>query len=453
MLGSHRRRPLRPLETRADRRAAHDAQLKAQADASIAAHKSSLVGQLQAAALFAGAGAILGAALTRRLGRRGRGGIQSGASGDAELTARVRWGDVFDLISAHPTSSVVKEVRRADKAEPDRGRAATSPADIPPRGWRDVLARTWGEVGRDRILSVAAGVTFFALLSLFPAIGAFVSLYGLFADVHAAEKQLTLLRGVVPPDVIKFLGGEVLRIADGRSGGLGVAFAISLLVSLWSANGAVKALFDGLNVAYEERERRGFLRLNLVSLTFTLGAFAFLALSLAAVVVTPIVLHLLYLDLLPGAWLAELRWPVLLLITVFAISILYRYGPSRRRPQWRWISWGAVFASLLWVASSLLFSWYVASFGHFDKTYGSLGAVVGFMTWIWYSTIIVLFGAELNSELEHQTAVDTTVGDPAPMGERGATMADTLGRASGKGAAKPPASPRRPGAAAAARAA
>ncbi len=421
------RRPLRPLETRTDSRRTHDAEVKAKAKVEIEAHKVPALGRLEAAAFFAGAGALIALAVVQRVG--GRGAVQSGASGDPALTARVRWGDFVDILSAHPTSRAEREVRRAERSEPERGRAAASPAGIPPRGWRDVLARTWGEFARDRILSVAAGVTFFTLLSLFPAIAAFVSLYGLFADVHQAEKQLALLRGVVPPEIIAFLGKEMLRIADGRSGGLGLAFAVSLLISLWSANGAVKALFDGLNVAYEEKERRNFLKLNLVSLAFTLGAFAFLAVTLAAVVVTPIVFHLLYLDRLPGAWLAELRWPVLLLMAVGGISMVYRYGPSRRLPRWRWINWGAAIAALLWVAASLLFSWYVASFAHFDKTYGSLGAVVGFMTWIWYSTIIVLFGAELNSELEHQTAVDTTVGTPRLMGARGATMADTLGKA------------------------
>ena len=219
------------------------------------------------------------------------------------------------------------------------------------------------------------------------------------------------------------------RIAAAHSGGLGLAFGISLLISLWSANGAVKALFDGLNVAYEERESRGLVKLNLISLAFTLGGLVFVALALSAVVVAPVLMHVLHLDRVGGAWLAELRWPVLLLITVGLISLIYAFGPSRTRPRWSWITWGGTFAAVLWVGASLLFSWYVANFAHYDKTYGSLGAVVGFMTWIWYSTIIVLFGAELNSELEHQTAVDTTVGAAKPMGARGAKMADTLGEA------------------------
>ncbi len=316
----------------------------------------------------------------------------------------------------------------AEAQEPGRGRAAASPQDIPVSGWRDVLSRTWSEFNNDHIMSVAAGVTFFALLALFPAIGAFVSLYGLFADVKQAEGQLRLLRGVLPKEVIDFVGGEILRIAAGRSGGLGVAFAVSLLISLWSANGAVKAMFGGLNIAYEERETRNFLRLNLISFAFTLGALLFVAVTLSAVVAVPVALHFIGLDS-GSVWLAELRWPLLLVVAAFAISVLYRYGPSRRKPRWRWISWGGTLAAVLWLAASVLFSFYVANFAHYDKTYGSLGAVVGFMTWIWYSTIIVLLGAELNSELEHQTTVDTTAGDPRHTGARGAAVADTLGPA------------------------
>ena len=392
---------------------------KAAAKAEAAARGGGVIGKLEAMAFFVAAGVILATAASSRLTHRA----------DAPGAPRRRtgaWNGLIDLLSIHPSTGVVGEVERAARAEPHLGRDARSPAEIPLRGWRHVLARAWAEFGRDRIMSVAAGVTFFTLLALFPAIGAFVSLYGLFADVGEAEKQLRLLRGIVPNGVLDFVGGEMVRIAAGRSGGLGLAFAVSLLISLWSANGAVKALFQGLNIAYEENEQRNFLKLNLVSFAFTLGALGFVMVAVVAVVVTPVALHFLGLTG-GGAWLAELRWPAMFLLSAFAISTLYRYGPSRRRPRWRWINWGGATAAVLWLAASLLFSFYVANFAHYDKTYGSLGAVVGFMTWIWYSTIIVLFGAELNSELEHQTAVDTTVGAPKPMGQRGAEVADTLG--------------------------
>lgn len=380
-----------------------------------AARPAPASGKLEAFGFFAVAGLILADAAVRRGGGTGgplgwaRGLFGVAAGGDAQVAA-------------------------AEAAEPDRGRDAAAPQDIPVRGWRDVLSRTWSEFNEDRIMSVAAGVTFFALLALFPAIGAFVSLYGLFADVGEAEKQLRLLSGVLPKETIDFVGGEMIRIASGRSGGLGFAFALSLLISLWSANGAIKAMFGGLNVAYEEHERRNFLKLNLVSFAFTLGALLFVAIAISAVVAVPVALQFIGLDA-GSQWLAELRWPALFLVAALAISVLYRYGPSRRRPQWRWISWGGGVAALLWLGASVLFSWYVANFAHYDKTYGSLGAVVGFMTWIWYSTTIVLFGAELNAELEHQTAVDTTAGAPRPMGSRGASMADTLGPAVARRAA------------------
>ncbi len=424
-------RGLRPLETRDPAAAEPSARGRRPEGARTtrqARRPPPVTGRIEAAAFFLAAGVIAAQGIARKL-ESGAAAAPLGSGGSAgdrgRSTAHI--GGILDLLSIHAGGGLAGQVRRAERSEPHRGRNAQSPADIPARGWRDVLARTWAEFNEDRIVSVAAGVTFFTLLSLFPAIGAFVSLYGLFADVGQAEKQLSLLRGLVPPGVLDFVGGEMVRIAAGRSGGLGVAFAVTLLISLWSANGAVKALFDGLNIAYEERESRGLVKLNLISFAFTLGALAFVALALVAVVVVPIGLRLLGLAYSPGAWVAELRWPALFLLSALGISVVYRYGPSRRTPRWRWITWGGGFAALLWLAASLLFSWYVANFAHYDKTYGSLGAVVGFMTWIWYSTIIILFGAELNSELEHQTAVDTTVGAPKPMGARGASMADTLG--------------------------
>ena len=337
---------------------------------------------------------------------------------------------------AHLTGGAVSpaipagEVALAETLEPERGRDAKSPFAMPLKGWKDVLLRTWKEFNDDQIAAVAGGVTFFGLLALFPAMAAFVSLYGLFADVGQAREQLRLLAGFLPHDILTFVGDEMVRIAGGEHATLGFTFAVSLLFSLWSANGAVKALFHGLNIAYEERETRGLVKLNLISLAFTLGAIVFAILAVGGVVVAPVALGYLGLDA-GAASLALLRWPALLVILVGGLSLVYRYGPSRERPRWLWLTPGGLAAGLLWVAASLLFSWYVANFAHYDKTYGSLGAVIGFMFWLWYSTIIILFGAELNAELEHQTAVDTTTGAPQPLGARGARMADTLGAVRG----------------------
>ena len=197
---------------------------------------------------------------------------------------------------------------------------------------------------------------------------------------------------------------------------------------MWSANGGVKHVFDALNLVYNEREKRNFVVLNLVSLGFTAGALLFLILALFAVVVLPVVFKFIGVGG-DAWWIALLRWPALLLAVLGGLSVLYRYGPSRDAPRWRWVTPGSTVAALLWLGGSLLFSWYVSSFGSYNQTYGSLGAAIGFMTWIWISLMIVLMGAQLNAEMEHQTAEDTTVGKPQPLGQRRAQMADTLGAA------------------------
>jgi membrane protein len=320
------------------------------------------------------------------------------------------------------------QAQALEQFEPGRGRDAASPSDIPPAGWKDILWRTWHEFNQDQILSVAASASFFGLLALFPGMAAFVSLYGLFADVGDAHKHLSALAGVLPADSLTFIGEEMVRIASAKSSSLSMTFVVSLLLSLWSANAGVKALFSGLNVAYEETEKRSFVKLNLVGLLFTVLMLVFLIVAMIATVAIPVVLDFLRLDP-QSRLLALLRWPALLVIVMGGLSVLYRYGPSREQPRWRWVTWGSTLAAFGWLAVSLLFSWYVGAFAHYDRTYGSLGAVVGFMTWMWLSVTVILLGGELNSEMEHQTVVDSTTGQPLPMGLRGAHMADTLGRA------------------------
>lgn len=309
-----------------------------------------------------------------------------------------------------------------------RGRHAGSPTQITASGWKDILVRVYLEFIKDRVLSVAAGVTFYSLLSLFPAIAALVSCYGLFADAGAINDHLASLHGVLPASAIDIIGDQVKRIVAKGSSSLGWTFFTSLLLSLWSANAAMKAMFDALNVVYEEEEKRSFIMLNLRSLTFTIGALLFAIFALTGIVVLPVVFA--FVGFSDTAWLiALLRWPALLVILLGGLSLLYRYGPSRERPRWRWVGVGGAVAGLLWLAASILFSWYVASFGNYNETYGSLGAVIGFMTWIWISTTIVLLGGEINAEMEHQTARDTTTGPELPMGARAARMADTVGAA------------------------
>ncbi|MPR13149.1 YhjD/YihY/BrkB family envelope integrity protein [Microvirga tunisiensis] len=208
---------------------------------------------------------------------------------------------------------------------------------------------------------------------------------------------------------------------------LSVAFIVGFLVALWSANSGVAALFDALNVVYGEKEKRSLLRFYATTFLLTLGMIGFVILAISAVVVAPVVLTFIGFATPAERLLAILRWPVLLVIVGVWLAVIYRYGPSRRDPKWRWVTWGSVTAAVLWLAASMLFSWYVANFDSYNKTYGSLGAGVGFMVWIWLSVVIVLLGADLNAEMEHQTARDSTEGAPKPLGSRGANMADHVG--------------------------
>ena len=233
----------------------------------------------------------------------------------------------------------------------------------------------------------------------------------------------------MPGGAIEVIGGELTRLTGQEPAKLGFGFVFTLLVSLWSANGGMKALFDALNTVYEEEEKRSFIRLNALSLTFTVGMIVFLVVAIACVVALPAILE--YLPTFVGTVLNIARWPVLAVLVAVALACIYRYGPSRDTPKWRWITWGSAVAALAWLIASAVFSFYAANFGNFNKTYGSLGAVMGFMLWIWISNIVILLGAELNAEMEHQTARDSTEGQPEPLGERGAKMADTVGPAQG----------------------
>jgi len=313
--------------------------------------------------------------------------------------------------------------------EPGRGREAEAPEAIPARGWRDILLRLVWAIPEDRVLSTAGSVAFFALLAIFPALATLVSLYGLFSNAGTLGTHLALLDGLVPDGVLNLLADELSRIVATRTDTLGAAFAVGLLIAFWSANSGVSALFDALNVVYKEREKRSLLRFYATTFLFTLGGVLFVICAVAFVVVLPAVLGLFGLATATGRIVAIARWPALLFAVMLALALVYRFGPSRRPARWRWVSLGSAVAALLWVGASMLFSWYVASFDSYNRTYGSLGAGVGFVTWIWLSAVIVLLGAELNAQMEHQTARDTTGGRAKPLGRRGAVVADTVGEA------------------------
>jgi membrane protein len=310
-----------------------------------------------------------------------------------------------------------------------RGRLASSPSEIPARGWKDILLRVYSNISEHRVMALAAGMTYYSLLAIFPALAALVAIYGLFSDPTAIARHLDQLSGILPGGAVDVARGQLTRVASKGSGTLGATFVIGLGISLWSANAAMKSLFDTLNIVYGEQEKRGFLTLNAVSLSFTLAGILFVLAALGAVVVIPVVLNLIGLSNFADLMLRVARWPAMFVAVALALALIYRYGPSREAPQWRWITWGSAVAAVLWLGASALFSWYAASFGKFNETYGSLGAVIGFMTWLWISAIVILIGAELDAEMEHQTARDTTTGSPKPMGARGAKMADTVGAA------------------------
>jgi membrane protein len=270
---------------------------------------------------------------------------------------------------------------------------------------------------------MAAGITFYSILALFPAIAALVALYGLFADPATIASNLDQVADIVPGGAIEVVRDELNRVAAQGRSTLGFAFIIGLAVSLWSANAALKSLFDALNLVYNEDEKRGLIKLNLISLAFTTATIVFVLLALAAIVVVPIIINFFGLTDAANLIMRIARW------LAVGLAVVYWYGPSRAKARWRWITWGSAFAAIAWLALSILFSWYAANFGSYNKTYRSLGAIIGFMIWMWLSAIVVLIGAEIDAEMEHQTARDTTPGAPKPMGARGARMADTVGEA------------------------
>ncbi len=317
--------------------------------------------------------------------------------------------------------------------EPGRGRLARRPEQIPHKGWVDILWRVGASYFGDRVGFVAGGVTFFVVLSLFPTLAAFVTIYGLFADPYDAWGRLQFLYSVLPGPVAEFLGGEMQRLAENSQTELTLTLAWTLALSLWTANGAIKVLFYGLNVAYHEVERRNIVKYNLVCMAFTLSGLFAVLLAAGMVVGVPVVLGVFGLAE-EWAYLAPFRWPVLLAVYIAALTLIYAFGPCRARARWRWLTPGAMFAALLSLGLSLGFSWYLQTFVR-TAAYGPLAAMMGFLLWTWLSVQIILMGAELNAEVEHQTAIDTTTGEPAEIGERGAVVADTVGPRRGNPAA------------------
>jgi membrane protein len=306
----------------------------------------------------------------------------------------------------------------------DDGRGATRPSRFSLTAWRRVLARVWDRVGHDHLSIIAAGVAFYGVLSIFPAVAALIAIYGLVADPADINQSLAALEPVLPRDVYTMIEGQVEQIITAGTGALGVATLVSIVLALWTARAGVMALIEGLNIAYRETDTRGILAQYFWALALTVVLTGFAVVVLFAVVALPVFLGFSGLGGL-GAWLAQVT-PLLVLgcAMVFVIGGIYRYGPHRAPARKRWVSVGAVAATAGWVLVSLALSVYVSGFADFNKTYGSLGAIVGLMFWMYASVFVVLLGAELNASMELQTERDTTTGPPRPMGQRGAFVAD-----------------------------
>lgn len=313
------------------------------------------------------------------------------------------------------------------RAYDPHGREAKTPREIPRRGWKDILLRVKDQIGEDNLSIVAAGVGFYAFLALFPAIAAMVSIAGLVLQPADVENMVAAAQGTVPPEALALIRDQVHQIVSASSPTLGVSLVVSVGLALWSAAAGMTALMTALNITYEEHERRGYLKYYATAIGLTLGAIVFVVVALGLVAAVPAVVSQLGLPSVLSVVVSLVRWIVLAAALLFALAVLYRFAPSRDSPQWRWVSVGAVVATVLWLIGSALFSLYVAHFAGYNKTYGALAAIVILLMWFYLTAFAILLGAEVNAEMEHQTRVDSTVGQPAPMGQRNARMADTLG--------------------------
>lgn len=328
-----------------------------------------------------------------------------------------------------PMEVAMASMTEQERDERARGRLADRPERIPLHGWRDVLWRVFDRIFADRAMLVAGGVTFFLLLAMFPALAAFVSLFGLFADPVTIANQVAELEDFLPRSGLAIVTDQLTELASQRTDRLTVGLAASVLIALWFANNGIKAIFEALNIAYNEQERRSLLRLHLVSFAFTLGGMLFATFLVMVIGVVPAVLAFLQFGGFAEAAVRLLRWVLVLPVVASTFALFYRFGPSRRAARWYWVSWGSGLGALAWLVCSIAFSWYLENFANYNATYGSLGALVGLLLWMWLSSLILIIGATLNAEAEHQTRRDTTDPPEKPMGQRGAYVADTLGRA------------------------
>lgn len=314
----------------------------------------------------------------------------------------------------------------------ERGREATTPKDMPAKGWKDTLLRVKDEVSEDRLSMISAAMAYYALFAFIPALSSVVLIYAWVSDPAQISEHLSQVSHILPAEIQQMLTEQLGTLSSAPSTKLGFSALFSLLLTLYSASKGSLATMDALNIIYDEKEERGFIKQNLMAVGMTFVAALIGIMAIAAIVIIPAVAKFI-------GWPEGLQfavsaasWVVLLALFSFFLAVIYRFGPNRQKPQWKWVSVGAVVASVGFVVASALFSWYASEFGNFNKTYGSMGAVIVLMMWFYISSFVILLGGEINAELEHQTMKDTTTGAPKPLGNRGATMADTVGEAKSK---------------------
>ena len=309
-----------------------------------------------------------------------------------------------------------------------RGRDVEHPRQMPASGWRDILWRVKDETAKDNISMIAAGVAFYLMLAIFPMLAATVSIYGLVANPADVQRNFESVAGVIPEEARSIMVDQLTAVTSASGGQLGFGVLLSIALTLWSASRGVIAMITALNIAYDEKESRSFIKLNGIALALTLALIVFMIVTLAVVVALPVVIGYLNLGETVEWGIRLARWPILAAAIIVALAVLYRYAPDRDSPRWRWVSWGAVVATVIWLLGSVAFSIYVSNFADYNKTYGTMGAVIILLLWFNLSSYAVLLGAELNAEMEHQTARDTTKGSERPLGQRRAYVADTVGR-------------------------
>ncbi|CAA9516264.1 MAG: Ribonuclease BN [uncultured Sphingomonas sp.] len=313
------------------------------------------------------------------------------------------------------------------------GRDADSPFKMPAKGWKEVLLRTWKESSKDNVSVIAAGVAFYGFLALVPLLGAIVLTYGLVADPQTVVRHAGELTAVLPAQVAQLVGEQLLNVAQTSGGKKGFGLLLALALALWGARNAATAIITALNIAYEEEEKRGFLKVTALALAMTVGAVIMALLAGAAIALLAALQHIVPNLGTFGVVLGKVLTYVLLgAVAAGAAATMFRYAPSRDKAKWVWLTPGSLFFAIIWIVLTLAFGYYVSNFGNYGATYGSLSAVVVLLTWLYLSSYVLLFGAELNSELEHQTAKDTTSGAEQGLGQRGAWSADHVASADGE---------------------